>query len=174
MSANASNTEIALPENNLIGKLLAGAFLSDFKEGGKSGPQILQSAVAKIKKWLGHEDAKKFFDASESSSKCLFYACVEYTITGKLTEETIDLMKGLDQQQRVWAEIVYLKATGQDVVKKNTDTHWAKPLWNIKQMMERYIGASPTEISHDDVCVVVKNVAWSFVLTLREHARKLF
>ena len=155
-----------------LGKILAGAFLHDFREGGKTGPQLLQTALGKLRKYLGHEQAKAFFETTEDSYCALVSACLDQIVLDHLTPETTDALSKLPADQRIIVEALFLKSTGQDFISRDPSGRWAQPLWNLRGTCRKYLDLSPTEVKPEELLQALKDVFLPMLSTLREHVKK--
>lgn len=154
----------------VLGKLMAGAFLHDFRDGNKTAPQILQIAAGKLKKWLGSdEEAKAFFEGTESMHNALMSALLEQCVLDALSQETTNKIKELEETERVICEFIFLKATGQNPLSDavGDNGRWAPALWKLKKMVLRYLDLSPTRIEPEDLLCSLKEVLLPFASEVR-------
>lgn len=170
MSATAPNTETPVTTSTVLGRLLAGAFLNDFKEGGKTAPQLIQQFTGKLKKWIGPEEIKMLFEGSEATSTASLFACLDYAMLDRLTPETEEILRKLEPSQKMTVELFYLTSTGRSLHKGND--RWAPPLWKLKNLVERYMELSPTQVTAEEILPVLKQIGWSFWQTMRDRVRK--
>lgn len=166
MSTSSSNT------GSTLGKILAGAFLYDFREGGRTGPQHLQTAVGKLKKYLGQEQAKTFLGATEDAHRTLVCAFIDQIVLDYLTPETKETMSKLPIDQRILVESFFLKSTGQDFMNTDRAGRWADPLWKWRGFCRKYLDLSPTEVKPEELLQTMKDVFLPMLSTLREHVNK--
>lgn len=155
-----------------LGKILAGAFLYDFREGGKTGPQLLQTGVGKLKKYLGQEQAKAFFETTEDVYHTLVCAFIDQIVLDRLTSETKEAMSKLPTDQRILVESCFLKSTGQDFTNSDRDGRWAPPLWKLRGTCRKYLDLSPTEVKPEELVQALKEVFLPMISTLREYVSK--
>ena len=157
-----------------LGKLFAGAFLYDFNDDGKTGPQLIQVSIGKAKKYLGAEEAKKLFSASESQISALLCSCIDRAVVGRLLPDTTEAISKLQNTERVFVEMVYLRAVGEDLTHHSKDTErWFQPLWNLKKIAKKYIALSPSEVTEEELATALKNIALPLASTLRQHVSKM-
>lgn len=155
-----------------LGKILAGAFLYDFREGGKTGPQLIQAAAGKLKKYLGKDQAKIFFEATEDSHRTLGCAIIDQIVFDQITTETQNAMSQLPIDQRIVVEVLFLRSTGQDFINPERAGRWAPPLWKLRTTCIKYLELSPTEVKPEELVQAMKDVFLPMLDTLREHVNK--
>lgn len=155
-----------------LGKILAGAFLYDFREGGKTGPQLIQTALGKLKKYLGQEQAKAFFEATEEAHRTIVCACIDQIVLEGLTIETKGAMSQLPADQRILVEAFFLKATGRDFTNPDRDGRWAPPLWKLRNICRKYLELSPTEVKPEELLRALRDIFLPMLVALREHVNK--
>lgn len=166
MNITSSNTGATL------GKLLVGAFLHDFHEDGRSGPQMIQVASGKVRKYLGQEQAKELVEASEGAHLALINACIDHAIFEKMTDDTKKLISELDSASRILVEGMYLRLTGQEIISHREGGRWLPQLWRLRKICRKYLELSPTEVPEEDLLCTLKEVATEFYNGVRESFLK--
>lgn len=168
MSTQSSTTTGAT-----LGKIIAGFFLHDFREGGKSGNQMIQQVSGKLKKYIGPDQTKAIYEGSEKMHVTLISACIDYAILERLTDESQKLMSELEDTERVMTEIIFLHVTGRSPIKQDrSDTHWLQPLWNFRKTSTHYLELSPTGVKDEEFAQAIKEVLLSAMLAVREQVIK--
>lgn len=164
-------------ENNIqptmvqtIGKLYAGAILYDFNEG--RGAREFQEHIYKAKMFLGEDHLKKLFDSSSERQHAFLFACIDKAIVGALTPETKQMFANLDDHSRVFIEMIYLRATGQDPA-DSKQGRWENNLYKLKNLSQQYLQLSPSKVTKEELAKVVREIAVETSATLREHLAKL-
>jgi hypothetical protein len=152
----------------IFGKLLAGAFIFESPE---FKPESVKRTISKVAKWIGEDTLKELLNSSSDKSKALLFACIEMTIVGKLSPETKDLFRKLEATDRVVIEVAYLRLTGQDF-SEGSRPKWSPVLWKLKNMCQKYIELSPSDIKEDELAQVLKAIAIPFFENVRIHVLK--
>jgi len=147
----------------IFAKLLAGAFIFE------SGETDLKKIIAKATKWAG-DDILVILTSNELR-EALICASVDYAIVGVVQPSTKKLFSSLDSPSKVMAEVLFMNATGQEVLNKTGK--WNPGLWKLKIMCKKYIELSPSKVDEVELSEVVKTIAIPFANNICEHAAKL-
>ncbi len=153
-----------------LGKLLAGYFLYDFTENGKSGTRLMKVAVAKLKNYLGNEEATGFFQTTNAMLIAIVNALIDMVVIDDLGDETKKMMHELSHQERVFVELFVLKVTGAGPTEHG---RWAQPLWRLRTMSKKYLELSPTEVKPEELASTLKEIFVPMALIIREEMHAL-
>ncbi len=163
MSPN-DNKKIQVGE--VLGKFIAGMVLAELKNSKE-----LQEEIHKAKKWIGEENIKSFVEATHDEHYAFVCACVDQSVLGKLSNETKDLFSKLEKTSCVVVEFLLLYVTGKTVNEKSNG-RWLPALWKFKQMCEKYIEISPTNVKDEDLANAVKEILKGMIVPFRENLVK--
>ncbi len=164
-NVNLENSQMA----TIFGKLMAGALLyesSEFK------PENVKRTISRATKYIGKDHLQKLLNFPKENVHALAFACIDLAVIGKVTPETKELLKKLNAVDRVIIEVILIKLTGQDLTELHRE-RWTPALWKMKNMCQKYIELSPSEVKAEELAEAIKQISVPFIESVREHVVKM-